>query len=102
MSLSINTTVQLGRAVLITVRGEVDAPVVHRLAEAINAMIGEYRPAQIRLDLSLVTYFDSTGLGTLLACRKRASDDGVRLSVVDASPAIRRLLRFGDLDPEAG
>lgn len=102
MSLSISTSVQLGGAVLITVRGEVDAPVVHRLSGAINAAISEHRPTQIRLDLGLVTYLDSTGLGALLAGRKRANDEGVRLCVTDAAPAIRRVLRVGHLDLDAG
>ena len=101
MSLSISTSIQFGGAVLIAVRGEIDAPVMHRLAAAINAAIAEYRPAQIRLDFGLVTYLDSTGLGTLLACRQRAHDEGVQLSVTDASPAIR-LLRVGHFDVEVG
>jgi hypothetical protein len=40
---------------------------VHRLSEAINAAIAEHRSAQIRLDLGLVTYPNSTGRGASLA-----------------------------------
>ncbi len=46
----------------------------------------------VHLDLSGVTFVDSTGLRSLLAASRRAQVDGRRLRLVNPSQVVRRLL----------
>jgi anti-anti-sigma factor len=78
-------------ATLVTVRGELDIASVGLLEAAVR----ERRPLQrrLRLDLSEVTFFDSTGVRALLQARRIAIEDtGRPAELVAASPAVRRVL----------
>lgn len=48
----------------------------------------------VQLDLSGVTFVDSTGLRSLLAASRRAQIDGRRLRLVNPSQVVRRLLEI--------
>jgi anti-anti-sigma factor len=48
----------------------------------------------VHLDLSGVTFVDSTGLRSLLAASRRAQLDGRRLRLVNPSAVVRRLLEI--------
>lgn len=48
----------------------------------------------VQLDLSGVTFVDSTGLRSLLAASRRAQIDGRRLGLVNPSQVVRRLLEI--------
>lgn len=50
--------------------------------------------AVIMLDLRELTFIDSTGLHALLRARDRATSNGHRLVLVDASQSTRRLLEL--------
>lgn len=85
-----------GRLV-IAVRGAIDlfaAPELKgRLLEALDAGTRE-----VVLDLCDASFVDSTGLGVLLAARKRLAARGGRLIVVLSQPRIDRVLEIAGLD----
>ena len=52
----------------------------------------------VRVDLGEVTEIDARGLGMLAELTRQTRAGGGRLSVVSASPRVRRLLRLTHLD----
>jgi anti-sigma B factor antagonist len=82
---------------LIAVRGAIDlfaAPELKgRLLEALDAGTRE-----VVLDLCNASFVDSTGLGVLLAARKRLAALGGRLIVVISQPRVDRVLEIAGLD----
>lgn len=49
------------------------------------------------LDLSLVTFLDSTTLGVLVGFTRRL-EDGARMAIVCTRPNVRRIFEFSGLD----
>ncbi|MFJ3096845.1 STAS domain-containing protein [Streptomyces hydrogenans] len=73
--------------------GEIDMDTAHQLDTALRRALsdgGERRP--LSLDLSEVTFCDSTGLNTLLRARQRALDRHVSLSIISVSEQVAHLL----------
>jgi anti-sigma B factor antagonist len=91
------STMKLGRrAYTITVGGELDLFTCTELQEELSLLPGHVTRALI--DLSGVTFIDSTGIGLLVrfATRLRSRGGGVVLVVADGS--IRKLLRENQLE----
>jgi anti-sigma B factor antagonist len=78
-----------GRVVL-TVAGELDIGTVGRLRAAVD---GAVRPGiELTLDMSRVTFCDSTGLAALVRIFKRLTADGGRLVLRSPAPRMLNLL----------
>lgn len=76
--------------VIAHVRGEIDLSTCERLRDAIEPHLG---PRQhIILDLSEVSFMDSSCLGVLLRARTTLTSDGGSLILRNPSKAARRLL----------
>lgn len=84
------------RTSLVSVEGELDlftAPSLKQmLVDALNA-----GSSRFVVDLSLVTFIDSTTLGVLVGVTRRL-DDGVRMAIVCARPNVRKIFEFSGLD----
>ena len=82
----------------IVVKGELDlaaAPtLLRRLDDALEADPG----GSLEVDFGGVTFIDSTGLGVLVACNKRACTAGGTLVVTNASPSVRHVFEITGLD----
>ncbi len=76
--------------------GRVDAAAVQN--GAVRPPLGEVPGSVIALDLSQVTFMDSTGLGTLLSAFRTAVRRGGGLALVRPAPAVQRLLAAVKLD----
>jgi anti-anti-sigma factor len=73
------------------VRGEVDLATAAQLREAVLRHLPAAR--SLRLDLSGVTFMDSSGLHVLIASQRRAAQLGNQLVIYRVSPAVERLLQ---------
>jgi anti-sigma B factor antagonist len=82
---------------VLAVSGEIDAFTSPRLRERLTEMMddGHFR---LVVDLEGVEFMDSTGLGVLVACLKRAKEHGGDLSLVCTGPQILRVLSITGLD----
>jgi stage II sporulation protein AA (anti-sigma F factor antagonist) len=78
----------------IALAGDLDMPATFRLEPELERHIGAEDVSSVVLDCSGVAFLDSAGLGTLLATRERAEDLGVRLTVANPSPVVRRVLEL--------
>jgi anti-sigma B factor antagonist len=95
--LRINVSQAEEGVVTIAVTGELDlatAPMVGDTFHKINSA----QPLHVHFDLSGVNFCDAAGLSTFLAADQLLRATGGRLTLIQPSPQIRRLLTITKLD----
>ena len=76
----------------IVVRGEVDMATAPQLRDALDAFVDD-GATRIALDCRGLAFLDSSGIGVLIAVRKRLGDDGSL--TLEAPPAhVRKVLEL--------
>jgi anti-anti-sigma factor len=89
-------TYREGDSMTIAVSGELDLATVHRLDAAIRRA-EETEVGRIVLDLSALSFLDSTGLSVLLNASVRNRGDGNRLTFIPSKhDAVQRLIALTD------
>ena len=83
-----------GETVSILVKGELDMAATPGLTEAI---VGAKDRARITLDLSGVTFLDSSAIGALVASGREVSEAGGRLEIGPRSDIVNRVLEITGL-----
>lgn len=80
--------------------GEVDVATTGLLTDALGRAIDAAvaTPRSVRVDLSGVTFIDSSGLRSLLVARTRSAAESVTFAVEPASAAVERLISMTGLD----
>ncbi|MFI5909505.1 STAS domain-containing protein [Dactylosporangium sp. NPDC051541] len=81
-----------GQALRVRVAGEVTMENVSELRSVLFRAIDDVRARAVEVDLSLVTFIDSTGIGKLVSARAHAITNGSDLWIVNPSPGVRRVL----------
>ncbi|GGQ68464.1 STAS domain-containing protein [Couchioplanes azureus] len=90
--LTVTTTVETGEYARLRCAGEIDQSSAPAFAAALDAAVPGRRLVEV--DLSAVTFMDSSGINTLVRHRR----DGCELVVVEVPPNIRRVLEITALD----
>lgn len=85
---SVQTTVE-ERHVLVTVAGELDASTAGDLRDCV--VIGQ---GDVHLDLSGVSFIDSSGLAAIIEGHLRLASVDSRLVIVERSPAVQRVFEL--------
>jgi anti-sigma B factor antagonist len=85
-----------GAMVMVELSGEIDIALKDELRERLDAAANE--SDQVDIDLSNVTYADSTALGLFVALRNRLSQRGGVVRLVAPSERMRKLLMYAGLD----
>lgn len=70
-----------GKAVVMTLRGELDIATVPRLEEAVSAALAD-APGELTIDLRPLGFLDSSGLRQFILLADRAQAEGWRLSLI--------------------
>lgn len=86
-----------GRTHTVEVEGQVDLYSAPEFKDCIARVLDEGK-TRIIIDLSEVTFMDSTGLGVLVGCLKRIRASNGMLSLVVRDYDIERLLELTGLD----
>jgi anti-sigma B factor antagonist len=81
---------------VVSVTGEVDVATAPKLRERLDEAV-DRGTALLVVDLTPVTFIDSTGLGVLIGVSKRVEDAGEILRLVIAEPRIIKLLEITGL-----
>ena len=97
MDLELSTRAHEGRA-LLSVAGEVDLETASQLGDAAADALQSVSP-HLLLDLSGVTFMDSTGLKVLLAVQRRADLAAGSLAVAGTTRPVSKILALTGLDP---
>jgi anti-sigma B factor antagonist len=91
------STFSQGLCAVVRVEGEIDLDSAGDLSEAALAAMQEIGPSLV-LDLSGVTFMDSTGLKVLLAVHKRAELAGGRLVLAAPTRSVNRVVSITGFD----
>ncbi|WP_432826574.1 STAS domain-containing protein [Dactylosporangium sp. CA-092794] len=81
-----------GQGIRVRVAGEVTVENVAQLRSVLVRAVDDVRAKAVEVDLGLVTFIDSTGIGKLVAARAHALTSGSDLWITNPSPGVRRVL----------
>lgn len=81
----------------IVLRGELDLSTVGKVQDSLQSVESKAPPV-IVLDLSKLTFLDSTGLRCLVTADQRARDTGRRLVIVRGPDAVQRVFAITRLE----
>ena len=81
---------------VLAVSGEIDIASAPRLITSLNEALGECT-SPVVVDLSRVTFMDSTGLALLLNAHRRLARRGQGFAVVCADGPVRRVFTITDM-----
>lgn len=82
--------------VIIVVAGELDPHTAPRFEDALREALGA-EPGRVVLELSGVTFMDSSGLRVVLAAHEDLAARGIQVVLRSPSDPVRRLLEITDL-----
>jgi anti-sigma B factor antagonist len=85
-----------GATPALIVRGEVDLDTRAKFVEALQGIMRDDGAA--RVDLSGVTFIDSSGISALIECQQRALDQGSQIVLIAPSPPCRRVIQILGLE----
>jgi anti-anti-sigma factor len=81
-----------GTAHVVSVRGEVDIATAPMLSQLLHSALESHE--QLVLDLSEVSFIDSTGIGVLVAAARAADADGGGFTIREPSRNVLRVLEL--------
>ena len=84
-------------AIVVDVRGELDAATVDALGDALVSTLHRERPVTMIVDLTFVTFMDSMGVGALVTGYRAARETGTRFVLRNPSEFVHRQLRVTGL-----
>lgn len=90
------TTQDHNGTVVVTVTGEVDAHTAPAVREVVESAIGP--AARVIVDLTDVTFLDSTGLGVFVTALKHLREVDGSLDLVITSPRVLKVFTLTGLD----
>lgn len=82
---------------LVRLQGELDLSVVDAIRKSLDDGLDKNHVRHLVVNLSCVSFIDSSGLGVILGRYKRLSQQGGRVSLVGAQPQVRRVLSLSGL-----
>ena len=77
----------------VALRGELDFTNAGEVTDAIRAVVERERPAAVRMDLTEVTFLDSSGIGVLVAAMRAAEEAQADYRVEHPNPKVHDQLR---------
>jgi anti-sigma B factor antagonist len=95
--MNIHTQVGKTGSTLVQFQGDLDVATNHYLHDAGTLALTNPSCVELLLDLSEVTFIDSTGLNSLVRLRNAAIKRGTRLALVSPSPWVTRILDLTSL-----
>jgi len=78
--------------------GEIDHHNAKTARERLDVIIEEEQPVTFGLDLSGVSFCDSSGLGLVMGRMRKCLSVGSTLIIIDPSPAAHRILEIAGMD----
>ena len=78
--------------------GDVGIETVDVLREVLRSVIDSRRGGDIDIDMTAVTFLDSSGIGVLIAAQRAAAARDTRLTLSRPGPMVRMVLEVAHLD----
>ncbi|HHV72354.1 MAG TPA: STAS domain-containing protein [Clostridia bacterium] len=86
-----------GEKFLLQAEGEIDVYTSSQLKEKINALL-DNGVKELVIDLSNVSYIDSTGLGIFIGTLRNLKERGGRMELLSPTPRVKKVLNITGLD----
>jgi anti-sigma B factor antagonist len=86
-----------GASALLRIRGDLDLQVVEQVTDALTR-IESGEPGLLVIDLSSLTFMDSSGMGAIAAAHIRAGEAGRRFAIVRPPAGVRQAFDRTRLD----
>lgn len=94
--MKINTSLKQG-ALIVRLEGELDMHVADEFRQIVDQELENSRVKNMLLNLSNVTFIDSSGLGVILGRYKKISILGGKVLVTDIQPQVQRIFELSGL-----
>ena len=91
------STETVNGVLVVHVSGELDLGHADRLSAALNDEPAGAGGTPVAIDMSEVTFIDSTGVRALLQAKRRADDAGAAFALVAPSAPVLRVLQLSEL-----
>lgn len=98
MQQQVTTIDEVGGAYVVTLRGEIDAYTAPALRDDLHRLVEEQHAHLVVVDLSSVTFLDSSALGALVGLLRRLRERDGQLRIVQPGSAARRIFEHTGLD----
>lgn len=86
------------RGLCASISGDIDHHNAKTIREALDRAVEKYLPCHLFIDLSDVTFMDSSGIGLVLGRYRNMSKRGKGLTVIVPQGRIRRILTMAAVD----
>jgi stage II sporulation protein AA (anti-sigma F factor antagonist) len=86
-----------GTSALISIRGDLDLQVAERVVDTLTR-IESTEPALLVIDLSGISFMDSTGMGVIATAHAHAEEAGRRFVIVRPPAGVRQAFELSRLD----
>ena len=96
LNFDVDTETENGSA-LVRVRGDFDLQVAERVADALAEVEGT-EPGLLVIDLSGLSFLDSTGMGVIAAAYARAAEADRRFAIVRPPGGVRQAFEISGFD----
>lgn len=96
VELSLQVQGRLDGGTVIAASGDLDFGTVARFRHCVEQVL-QSPPDVLYIDMGLVTFLDSSGMGALIQAHKQAARAGTRLTVQHPSEPVLRTLRLAGL-----
>ena len=87
-----------GEALKIKLRGELDHHSAVAIRTQIDDMIRSKRPKSLNIDMSVIDFMDSSGLGLIMGRYAVMKDIGGELYVTDPSPRVQKIMSLAGME----
>ena len=92
------TTERTDNVLRIRLQGEIDHNGCSEVRSRIDRVLEAEQPASLLLNLSAVTFCDSSGLGLVMGRLRKCEQMGISMTVEEPSEAVRKILRIAGMD----
>ena len=94
-----NLCITFERGILVAqITGDVDHHSAKLVREKIDLAMFEKKPSLVLLDLSLVDFMDSSGLGLILGRFNTAKELGAELKILSPSRSVQKVLELAGIE----
>ena len=83
---------------VVALAGDIDLATIPEARALVLAAVAAQPGCTVLVDVSAVTFMDSTGLGMLVAAHRQAEDGGGRIVLTGPTPPVRKVLEVTGLD----
>ncbi|MEV4639906.1 STAS domain-containing protein [Actinoplanes sp. NPDC049548] len=86
-----------GDTIVVVPEGDVDVDNAALLRQVLQQVVDRRDCTRLDIDMSAVTFLDSSGLGMLVAAQRAANARGITLKLRDPGPVVRMVLEVTNL-----